>query len=104
MENGVGPFAYLSGPRRFISRNSVHRAGFALNLSQAALNRRMQFFRSLPVPCVSTSRMGITVSMVQTQAYQGRWYPPFDCRNIVGSSARASLGAAECVCRRQPLC
>ena len=28
----------------------------------------MQSFRSLPVPCASISRIGITVSMAQTQA------------------------------------
>jgi hypothetical protein len=36
-------------------------------LSHAALNCRMQCFRSLPMPCASTSRIGITVSMAQVQ-------------------------------------
>ena len=43
---------------RFACRNSVSRAGSALNLSHAARNRFMHSFRSLPVPCLSTSRMG----------------------------------------------
>ena len=34
-------------------------------MSQAALNRHMQSLRSLPLPCASPSRIGITVSMAQ---------------------------------------
>jgi hypothetical protein len=43
-----------------MSRNSVRRAGSALNLSHAALNFRMQFLRTLPLPSVSSSRVGMT--------------------------------------------